>query len=241
MNSIAGWPSASARRSRRPVELVLKADPAREVADEPEWTFAFQMTTSANDRGPVGYPVSWLNAPGNPYPQADAAALARHVETEFSAGQLPVTRRVRFVATGTPRGFSEPGKLTSTVLYRGHLYQQPTEVVLVGTPTRDLIYKPPQGTGAFAIRADRSAVAGAVTILVDLTSSMNTHLVDGDSSSSRRIDEAKKGLELVLRQLPRGTTVTLAYFFGDGNRTTMTVEPYRPAPRHGRHQLGHGV
>ena len=90
---------------------MLKADPAREVADEPEWTFAFQMTTSANDRGPVGYPVSWLNAPGNPYPQADAAALARRVETEFSAGRLPVTRRVRFIASCTTRGFSEPGKL----------------------------------------------------------------------------------------------------------------------------------
>ena len=69
-------------------------------------------------------------------------------------------------------------------------------------------------------------MAGAVTILVDLTSSMTTHLVEGDNSSPRRIDEAKKGLELVLRQLPRGTTVTLAYFYGDSNRTTMTVEPY---------------
>ena len=140
---------------------------------------------------------------------------------------LLVNCRSRGACVSSPparRGFSEPGKPTSTVLYRGHLYQQPTEVVLVGTPTRisSTSRRRARGRSPFALIA--SAVA-AVTILVDLTSSMNTHLVDGDSSSSRRIDEAKKGLELVLRQLPRGTTVT-RYFFGDGNRTTMTVEPY---------------
>ena len=172
--------------------------------------------TTAKDRGPVGYPVSWLVAPGNPYPQADAAALARRVETEFAQGRLPVTRRVLFKESSTERDVSESGKLTSTVLYRGHLYQKPTEVVLVGTPTRDLIYTPPQGPAAFAIRADRSAVTGAVTILVDLTASMRTRLVEGDDTSLRRIEEAKKGLELVLA-ITRGTTVTLAYFFGNGD------------------------
>ena len=99
----------------------------------------------------------------------------------------------------------------------------------MGTPTREVIYLPPQGDGAFAIRADRAAIAGAVTILVDLTSSMTTRLVEGDETSPRRIEEAKKGLELVLRQLPRGTTVTLAYFYGTDYRkeeARMFIEPY---------------
>jgi hypothetical protein len=211
---------------RRPMELVLNAEPAREIADEKDWTFAFTLSAGVKDRGPVGYPVSWLIAPKSPYPQAEAAALSRRVETSLADGSPTADRRVRFVATETPRDLPGSGRITSTVFYRGHLYEKPTEVVLVGTPTRDIIYTPPQGPGAFAIRTDRTAVAGAVTILVDLTASMNTHLVDGDNSSARRIEEAKKGLKLVLSQLRDGTTVTLAYFYGNGERTQMTVEPY---------------
>ena len=149
---------------RRPIELALNVDPAREVADEPDWTFSFNLTAAEKDKEQVGFPVSWFDPPGDPYPQADPSSIGRRVEADFSQGRLAATRPVRFVATGPPRDLPESRKLTTTVLYRGHLYQKPTEVVLVGTPTRDLLYTPPQGAGAIAIRADRAAVAGAVTI-----------------------------------------------------------------------------
>src|SRR4029077_11089774 len=126
------------------------------------------------------------------YPQPEPGTIGRRVEADFSQGRLEASRAVRFVANGPPQDLPGSRKLMSTVLYRGHLYQKPTEVTLVGTPTREVTYIPPQGDGAFASRADRAAIAGAVTILVDLTSSMTTnHIIEGDETSPRRIEEAK--------------------------------------------------
>jgi hypothetical protein len=206
--------------ARRPAVLVLSAPPARDVADEPDWTFAFSM--SAEEKAAVGYPVSWLAAPGKPYPQADPAALARRVEADFPAGRLPAARHIRFVATEKLRDEKGTGKLSTALFYRGHIYENTTEVLLVGAPTRIVTYTPPQGAGAFGIRTDRAAVAGAVTILVDLSSSMKETI---DERGTTRLEEAKKGLQQVLKQLPPGTTVTIAPFYGDSARTALTAEP----------------
>ncbi len=55
---------------------------------------------------------------------------------------------------------------------------------------------------------------------------MNIALNASDPNGPSRLEEAKKGLELVLKQLPKGTTVTLAYFYGNGDRNKITAEPY---------------
>ena len=199
---------------QKPLLLTLSADPARDVADEPDWTFAFSMSTA--EKAAAGYPVSWLAAPGKPYPQAEPAALARRVEADFPEGRVPATRRIRFKADDTPRDEKGAGKLSTALFYRGHIYENTTEVNLVGAPTRQVVYTPPQGSGAFGIRTDSSAVGGAVTILVDLTDSMNTNLVVKDSSTPTRLREAKDGLKIVLGGLPDGTKVTLASFYGTG-------------------------
>ena len=171
--------------------------------------------------------MSWLDAPPRPYPQPEPGSIGRRVEADLFAGRDVAARQVRFVAIPErPRDVAGSRKLTSTVLYRGHRYEKSTDVVLVGTPTREVVHTPPKGPACFGILTDRAAIAGSVTILIDLTGSMTTRLVEGDDTSPTRLEEAKKGLELVLQQLPKGTTVTLAYFYGDGSRTRITAEPY---------------
>ena len=88
---------------RRPVELALSADPAREVADEPAWTFAFKLAAGEKDKSAVGFPVSWFNAPGAPYPQPEPGTIGRRVEADFSQGRFEASRTVRFVANGPPQ------------------------------------------------------------------------------------------------------------------------------------------
>ncbi len=60
---------------RRPVELTLKAPPGEVVTDDPGWDFAFTVTAAEKDKGTIGFPVSWLDAPPAtklaPYPQAE--------------------------------------------------------------------------------------------------------------------------------------------------------------------------
>ena len=210
---------------RQPVVLTLHAAPVREVADEPTWPFDFTM--SAAEKAGVGYPVSWLTAPGKPYPQADAAALARRIETGFADGRFPTSRHILFRYDPTQKSPDErgTGRLSTALFYRGHIYENTTDVVLLGAPTREVIYTPPQGPAAFGIRTERNAVAGVVTILIDLSASMNDPLVENDKNGKRRLTEAKEGLKQVLRQLPSGTTVTLAPFYGDQARSTLTLEP----------------
>ena len=213
--------------SRRPVVLNLSAERDRTVADEPSWNFTFTVTVPEKDKTTAGFPVSWLETPPAPYPQPVLGSIVRRVEPDFVRGRALATRSVRFTAIGPPADVPGVGKLTSTVLYRGHLYQLPTDVALVGNPTREWVYTPPKGPACFAIRAERSEVAGAVTILIDLTESMSFyHIVPNDKTTPTRLEEAKKGLELVLKQLPRGTTVTLASFCGNNKRDEITVEPF---------------
>ncbi|HEV3384648.1 MAG TPA: vWA domain-containing protein, partial [Gemmata sp.] len=217
-----------AEAGRRPIELKLNAASERMVADGPNWDFSFSVTVPEAAKAAVGFPVSWLNTPPAPYPyQPTADATARHVETDFVSGRSMAKRSFGFKGNDLSDKTSEQGKLTSTVLYRGNLYQKETEVALVGSPTREWVYTPPKAPASFAIRAERSDVAGAVTILIDLTESMSFfHIVPDNKNTPTRLEEAKKGLELVLKQLPRGTTVTLASFFGNEEFSRMTVEPY---------------
>jgi hypothetical protein len=209
-----------AEAGRKPVQLTLDAAPAHELAeDEPSWEFAFTLRADARDKELLGFPVSWLEAPKPPHPQAQPGDLARRVVPDFIQGRTEATRPVRFARADSPREASGLGHLTSNVLYRGHVYRKVTAVQLVGTPTRELVYTPPKGPACFAVRADGSAVAGAVTILIDLTDSMNEPLDPDNKNSKSRLAEAKDGLKLVLQQLPDDTRVTLAYFYGTDRKT----------------------
>jgi hypothetical protein len=212
---------------RRPIVLKLDADPDRTIADRLSWDFSFTVTVPDKDKGAVGFPVSWLDVPGAPYPQPKPSSITRRLEPDFVRGRTTASREIQFTSKDRKEVAAEPKKLTSTVLYRGNLYQKETVLALVGNPTHEWVYTPPKGPASFAIRAERSEVAGAVTILIDLTASMSFyHINPDDKTTPTRLEEAKKGLELVLKQLPRGTTVTLAYFYGNNDRTVATVKPY---------------
>jgi hypothetical protein len=219
--------SCRAEAARRPVVLNLTAAREQEVADELSWEFALSLTAAAADRPAVGFPVSWLDAPGKPFPQAAPGTLGRRLERSLVDGLPQASRKVRFIAAEQPRNDVPPGSLTTSVLYRGNIYQNPTAVTLVGAPTREWIYNPPQGDACFAVRAGIGDRTGAVTILIDLSRSMTDPVNENDPKGRSRLGEAKKGLEQLLQKLPEGTKITLAYFYGD-KTITQIVERFAP-------------
>ena len=130
-----------------------------------------------------------------------------------------------------PRDEKGTGKLSTALFYRGHIYENTTEVILVGSPTREVIYTPPQGPGAFGIRTDRGAVAGAVTILVDLTNEHERRTLV--AKDTRRSDATRRGQEGLAssssKDLPPGTTVTLASFYGTERANGTRLAGHRSA------------
>jgi hypothetical protein len=205
-----------------PVVLDPSVPPAKELTDVRSWEFGFTVRSP----GPVGYPVYWLEPPGPRFGKLDVKELGRKLEDGLSGPGAEATHRVRF--EGVPRGEDapEPGRLVTTVLYRGHRYQNLTRVELAGTPTLDWRYLPPRGPAAFAVMADRGMIAGAVTLLIDHSGSMLEKVPGGDRV---RLDEVHDALRRVLDDLPENTILTVAVFWGDGS--AQRVEPVRGATK----------
>jgi hypothetical protein len=217
-----------AERARPVVELELKATADVDVADDPSWPFSFEIARRAP--GPVGFPVYWLKPPGEPYAKPDPDIPLRHAERGLADGGKPAVRSpvVKFKPAARPGEQAPPGELLTTVFYRGHLYEKPTRVLLAGTPTLDWNYNPParDGRAAFMVLADKGAVAGAVTILIDLSGSMSENL---PGNGPKKIEATFDALEAVLRELPRNSTLTVAFFWGDTARPH--VEPLPEATK----------
>ena len=205
-----------AARKLTPTVFTLTAPKSRELADEPGWEYGFELIPSGGTG--IGFPVRWITSPGPPYNVVPPKEGLRVAEPRFVGGEKTVRDRAGFAAIPRAEDVTQPGRLTTTVLYRGHRYEAVTDIRLAGTPTLDWRYLPPRGTAAFAVLADKDLVAGSVTILIDLTSSMKDSRVDDDVNSPTRLQAAKKGLELVLKELRPGTIVTLASFHGTGQK-----------------------
>jgi hypothetical protein len=75
-------------------------------------------------------------------------------------------------------------------------------------------------------QAVAQAAPGAVTILIDLSASMNVNI---PGSKSLKFEELQSGLSRVLDDLPRGTALTVAAFWGDPG--AVHVEPIAGATR----------
>jgi hypothetical protein len=229
--------------------VVLQPAPAgvREIADEPYWDYTYRLAADATDvgggwaaGGRIGYPVTSVTVPPPPCPQPDAnTRIGRRLEKEFYHGRGVAERTVRLRAG--PLGQSpDGGKLAAKTLYRGHEYLTETAVTLVGAPTHEWIHNPPAGPACFGVGATRADIAGAVTILLDLTDSMNKE-IDGTET---RLGEAMRGVRKILTTaiLPEGTEVHFAYFYGNKEKTDLIIRPLgRPVKLDGTRQQGGAV
>lgn len=201
-----------------PVVFTLTAPKSRELADEPAWDFAFSLTPSA--RASLGYPVYWLNTPGPPYHTANPAHQGRKLESRFTRGAASTLEQIPFAAIPRSQDVNDPGRLFTNVLYRGHRYDALTEVRLAGTPSLDWRYLPPKGDAAMAVLADKGLVSGAVTLIIDMSFSMEDPI---PGTSRKRVQETYDAIEAVLDDLPRNTSLTIGRFWGVKN--VSHVEP----------------
>lgn len=217
--------------ARPHVELQVNAERKLVVGDELQWQFPFSFSKKTNF-GTVGFPISWIVPPSERYAVPVPGNGRQRVERELFAGEPVAKRDVVFKAPGNPKDEENRGELYTRVFYRGQVYEQKTELNRVGLPTREWVYTPPPGgkedRAAFAIKADEQAVAGTVTILIDLTNSMNERI--SENSPQTRLEAAKLAVRKVLKDLPKGTRVTLAYFYGSvrtaNDTPTFKVEPF---------------
>jgi hypothetical protein len=209
----------NAEATRLPTVLTLVAADAKEIADEPSWKFPFSVVRQKNTI--VGFPIYWLTEPGEPYHAPSKTPLTRTRETAFfKAGVDSVPMSRDFTAPAKLVEKAEPGKLVTTVLYRGHLYEKPTQLVLAGTPSLDIHQAPASGDAKFAVLSDPDTVAGAVTILIDQTLSMKTVI----ALNKTRMQEALLGVGKLVKELPRGTTLTIGRFYGNDDFTKIVRE-----------------
>ena len=205
----------------QPVLLDVKATPERIIADEATWDAKLTVVPTAGRK--IGYPLYSLGVPGAPYHRPNGELNGRKRIEEFAArGAAQFEREFRFQSGPRTDAPSAVGKLRSGVFYRGHTYDAETKVLLAGAPSLEWNYTPPKGRAAFAILADKELVTGAVTLLLDITNSMGTE-IEVDGKKTDRITEAKKAFEELLKQIPKGTTVTIASFYGQGD--AIKVDP----------------
>jgi hypothetical protein len=130
----------------------------------------------------------------------------------------------------------ETYKVVLNGLYRGQRLGEPNDVDLYKSPNvivTDL--QPPPGA-AVAFRMDRDFNYGAISIILDLSGSMNWEINDPNGDNPTRpgeakIDYAKKALKEVLRSLPKGTFLSF-FVYGHKNKAKETrIERKRPPKR----------
>ena len=205
-----------AEAERLPAVLTLGLPDVVEVADEPKWIFPVTLKRAKSDA--IGFPVYWLTEPGDTYHSPTKLGSARSREVGFvKAGLESAMLGREFTAPPNLVEKAEPGRIVTTVLYRGHLYEKPTQIVLAGKPSLDIHQAPAKGDAAFAVLGDTDAVAGAVTIMIDQTISMDTKI----ALNRTRLQEAISGVEKLLKELPRGTNLIIGRFYGNANFTKI--------------------
>ncbi len=219
--------ACSIEEAYQPAQLDVTATPKRIIADETTWDAKLSIVPTAGRK--IGYPFYSLGMPGAPYHLANGELAGRRRVEEFARrGAAKFERDFPFKSGPRVETPSAEGKLRSSVFYRGHTYDAETKVLLAGAPNLEWNYTPPSGKAAFAILADKELVTGAVTLLLDITYSMATE-IEVDGKKTDRITEAKKAFEALLKQIPKGTTVTIATFYGLGDAIAVELvcEPFQ--------------
>jgi hypothetical protein len=205
---------------RKRTPTVLTATPAGRLVVVPEdRTLPFEYSLAfAGER--VGFPVAAVTPPDRlKGVEKNKDRVGRRLEERLAtaAENTPVRTRGEF-ACG-PAGKPATEDLTAVVLYRGREYRAVTPVAFAGDPTREVVNKPPTGEAAVALIADPNAVAGAVTILIDRSHSMEENKV----GKQTLLEEAIEGVELLLDKLPPKCTVTVGTFVGKEDQRLVEV------------------
>lgn len=204
---------------RRPTELDMQAEPTRVVVpDEPNLRYAYSAAVKQGER--VGFPVAQYDLPevlAKANPQGTGRRLERRLSTEKVGELVP---QVATFAFGADRINAAVNTLSATLRYRGRLYQADTGVTFAGKPNFQLLNNPPSGNAVAALQAKPEAVAGAVTILIDVTLSMTEKAFDSEGS---RALQARIGLQKLVEKMLPGTQVTIGRFYGKGQREQCEV------------------
>ncbi|MBY0514701.1 MAG: hypothetical protein K2P78_12400, partial [Gemmataceae bacterium] len=219
----------------QPVRLTVSPGTERTICDERFWKYRF--TVGRDPKAAVGFPVVSVTAPDEAagYGKTDRAKLGRKVEG-LLAERPEAVEEYAFEEPAGPAKNTRPDKIVGRVLYRGHEYQTTTPLKSAGIPVREVAYTPPAALlqndrAVYCVVADPKAVSGGLTVLIDLTFSMNRDLKNPDDKNPAPRERAKltaamDALEEVLRGLPPDTQVTFAVFWGDenGNPTVKPVD-----------------
>ncbi len=211
----------------RPVVFEVKDDYTGHrlgLADDPSFTYRFSVIPNIPKAGSIpatlGFPVYEVTPPGSPYTVPNPELMGRKLLDEYvragATGEL--TKSIDFKTVSGAKDPGKPGKLTTTVLYRGYKPTTNTDIALAGDPSLDWRYIPPKGNAAFAVLANHGDMGGAVTVMLDLTKSMNTKI---NAQGKSRLQEMFDGLggpnndAGLLKELPTGTKLTIGFFYGD--------------------------
>lgn len=182
--------------------------------------------------GPVGYPVCEYALPdAMATSKANKEAAARQVENGLVGKTNASVEREKTFEPGVAK-FDKDSKLTGVVIYRGRVYEHAVTLDTAKEYTLQVVNTPATGKAVMAMVANPDAVAGAVTILLDKTNSMDTDIIEGVKKS--RWSEAIDGLEKLLAKMPKGTQVQIVLFSGpkrEGQTTReVKLEPMYPQP-----------
>jgi hypothetical protein len=185
-----------------PVLVLPTADAEKLIIqDDRKWAFPFQFVFAGADR-PAGFPTYWLDVPPE-YREPNKDRLARRV----AANDARTPDAAPVYQTAPPAGGGRR-ELVSNALYRGHLARRFTALGHTGPPTIEVIAPPPTGPARLALRADPGVVTGAVTVLIDRSTSMWRE----NGIDTLRYKQAFVGLRNLLDALPDGTLTTVAWF-----------------------------
>jgi hypothetical protein len=199
-----------AARDRKPTVLQVSADKTRVVVpDERQLRYSFGVKAAQGER--FGFPV-WEYALPQPLKAANADKQGRRVQRWASAdkpGGLATEEGV--FKFGTDREKAAAERLAADVLYRGRVYQASTALAFAGPPSLRVEQVPPTGNAVMALEADPEAVSGAITLLIDITKSMERNI---PGTRTPRIDEAHKGVRAIIRTMPKGTQLRIVTFVG---------------------------
>lgn len=211
-----------ASRDRKPTVLTVTVPPQLDVVqDDPGIPFAYTLGFTG-DR--IGFPVAELKPPTN-LRNANGDRLGRAVEARLR--ERPNASTSVTLNPGN-RNEKADGPLVTAVLYRGRKYEMKTPINFSGPPNLEWIHTPPTGDAVMALIADPKAIAGAVTILIDRSYSM-VDPKENPRGQDNRLVKALKGVELLLKSMPDGTTVSVGTFVGVGKRREVipVSKPFR--------------
>ena len=205
--------------------FALKWPKVKDLTDER--SFAIGYTVEPPPGLPPGYPLFAVSKLAAPLKLADPTVASRQPVLDFAERSPPAASYTRPLALtrGEPKDREKeapPSAVEMTLLHRGHRLMMKTDVRL-NKPNVEWVRTPPapNAKAAFAVLADEDVRTGAVAILFDKTYSMNSKIEGG----STKFAAATNALEDVLRALPRGTRLSLAFFDAPDRSGVVRLKP----------------